>query len=203
MRMRYLIFACAIGVVLVAPALPAPANMSAPAHMRHPRTWLQITDFPDDGGYTSPDGRYLAEALGGDCEPRMLEVYAVKKWRGRSFRRRIYSGLIDFNTFAWVPHRPHTLIAGTGGTDYGVGVLALWDGGRRRLTSTDLRYFGSDMWSWHDPHLKLLLRARQEVGEGFQLVAVSANGRAVRYKHGGYGDDGMEGPVHTLRLPAR
>ncbi|HET6382392.1 MAG TPA: hypothetical protein VFJ58_03290 [Armatimonadota bacterium] len=166
---------------------------------------IPVAFLPDEGGYTSPDRKYLAEVFFDFGEDRALDIYKLERHDGRVYKRRVFSGLQNLNSFAWIRRRPHTLVGSTGGIDYGVGVLALWDGrlhGKPESAAHRRAWIG--MQAWWDQRLLRLRRARYEEGEGFVLLAVSADGHAVRYEHFSIGENSPEYAVtHTIRLPPR
>jgi hypothetical protein len=119
-----------------------------PAHSRCPA-----------GGYTSPDGKYLAEVRL-QLDIRSIRIYRLHRTTSGFSRKDPVSRTIpDIEGFVWVPKRGHTLVVAAGG-DYGPPLLAMWDGSKPRKLHT--------------------VRGR---GDLFELYGVSADGAAIIYSY--------------------
>jgi hypothetical protein len=133
----------------------------------------------------SPDGKYLAELNVLDSQPSYLVVYKLRSSPKSGSHRLVRHVFENANGCAWIPGHGHWLTISAGGCDYGRGFLALWAGPK------DTRF---------------LRRAKSEVGEGYDLRSVSADGHSLVYEHFGENssdpDDKRTSRI-VLTLPSR
>lgn len=123
------------------------------------RTFLPAHSLCPVGGYTSPDGEYLAE-VSLQLDIRSIRVYRVHRTASGFTRKHPVSRTIpDMGGFVWVPKRSHTFVVAARG-DYGPPLLAMWNGSRFRK-----------------------LHTIRGPGDSFSLFGVSADGAAIVYSY--------------------
>ena len=135
---------------------------------------------------TSPDGMYMAfchvEQETGEGF-LMLSVHKARPAEGHPRTAPDIAGGVD--GFAWVPHRPHTLIFGSDGGHVGTGKLALWTPEKGE---------------------RVLLHGHDLEDDNFDVKRLSTDGKTVIYEHFGYGVDERHpehgsGPHHLMLPP--
>jgi len=135
---------------------------------------------------TSPDGRYVAFCyVERETEEGFLTLNVRKKRpeKGHHWTAPDIAGGVE--GFAWVPHRPHTLIFGSDGGHMGTGKLDLWtpENGER-----------------------VLLHGQDLEDDNFDVKWLSADGKKVIYEHFGSGVDERHprhgaGPLELILPP--
>jgi len=173
---------CALFVLLclTVPAVARPVAVLrvAPGHIVTVRS-ARVRD------YLSPDGKYVMRIFPQEGEgDDMVPSLTVLTRKAASRARHASDGWAAVANFAWLPGKPHTLVATlAGGGDYG-GALMLWRGAGQTVT---------------------LLPGTDASDDDFSLERISADGRIITYKR--YGDDApapadlKTAKPHTLTLP--